>query len=273
VLIFGGATWVAGCQKQADRAPFAAGCESDCMPVSGVAIGSGTSTPITIPVGDAGFDAGTLTGNVLLLADDTFRQAVSFANAATVSGDGTAGTSVTAPWDGADPYQLTGVAVAPVNWVQVTPTELQGDAVPTIQAVATNATGSADLAVVDGTVIDGVLTAVSQARAPDLAQVVVFLRSAGTGAPLVGVRAVLTQSSAPAYSVASGWVLQDDTTTTSSSGLVVFGNVDLPLAGASTQIVTLDRPATVTTPAAAGGQFAVKVVAGAVTLVTLEAQL
>jgi hypothetical protein len=80
-------------------------------------------------------------------------------------------------------------------------------------------------------------------------------------------------SEAPAYAAASGWVIQDDTTTTSAKGLVLFGNVDLPAPGSTTQTVTVSRPATPTTAAIAGGQFSVKVVEGAVTVATVGVKL
>jgi hypothetical protein len=155
----------------------------------------------------------------------------------------------------------------------VAPSNVQGDALPTIQAVQTNATDMADLFVVNSAAIEGVLTAVSTTRAAGLGQVVLFFRNAGTGAPLSGVQAVMRASEAPAYAAASGWVIQDDTTTTSAKGLVLFGNVDLPAPGSTTQTVTVSRPATPTTAAIAGGQFSVKVVEGAVTVATVGVKL
>jgi hypothetical protein len=150
---------------------------------------------------------------------------------------------------------------------------VQGDALQTFQAVQTNATDTADLVVIDSAVIDGVLTAVSTTRAPALGQVVLFFRNAGTGAALAGIKADMNASEAPAYAAPSGWVLQDDTTLTTSSGLVVFGNVTVPVGGNTTQTVTVSRPATATTAAVSGGQFSVRVVEGAVTLASIDVQL
>jgi hypothetical protein len=271
-LALAGCVLTAGCQKE-DRAPYAAPCETDCKPTIGIAIGSGSGT-VTTPVTDAGFDAGTLGGSVLLLADQTFARATTYTKSATVTADGSSGTSVSAAWDGVNPYALTGVAVVPTNWISVSPNAAQGDELVTLQSVQTNATDSADLSVVEASVIDEILTAVSApSRGPALGQVVLFFRNAGTGAALSGVRAVMTASEAPAYAAASGWVLQDDTTTTNSSGLVVFGNVELPPAGSTTQVVTVSRPASATMPAVSGGQFSVKVVEGAVTLASVAVQL
>lgn len=271
-----GCGFIAGCQKQDDHPPFAAACETDCRPVIGVAIGSGPSGPtVTTPTPDAGFDAGTLTGNVFELADDSFARETPFTQAATVVADGASGTSVSATWDGMNPYQLSGVAVEPTNWINVAPAAVQGDALPTLQAVETDATDMADLVVVNSSVIDDILTAVAATRAPAFGQVVLFFRNAGTGEALSGVQAVMNgnASEAPAFAAASGWVSPDDTTTTDSSGLVVFGNVELPAAGSTTQTVTVTRPATATTAAAAGGTFPVKVVEGAVTIATIGVQL
>lgn len=250
------------------------GCTSDCKPTIGISIGSGSGggNPVTTP-DDAGFDAGTLTGSVRALSDESFTHAVPFIQSATVSADGAAGTAVSAIWNGSDAYQLSGVAVAATNWVSVAPDAIQGDALPTLQAVQTNATDAADLLVVDSAVVDSVLTQVLAIRSSALGQVVLFFRNAGTGAPLAGVQAVMRSAEAPAYAAASGWVLQDDTTTTNTSGLVVFGNVTLPVAGSTTQVVTVSRPATATTGAISGGQFAVKVVEGAVTLASIGVQL
>jgi hypothetical protein len=265
---------VVGCQKADDHAPFVQGCTSDCKPTLGISVGSGSAggTSVT-PPSDASFDAGTLTGSVVALADDTFTRASPFTQAATVSADGASGSSVSAIWNGTDPYALSGVSVVDTNWVSVTPTNIQGDAMQTFQAVQTNATGVADLAVVDAAAIDSVLFAVSMTKAPALGQVVLFFRNKGTGAPLSGVRAEMSAAAVPAYAATSGWVFADDTTTTSASGLVVFGNVALPPAGSTTQLVTVSRPATATTPAISGGQFSVKVVEGAVTLASVAVQL
>jgi hypothetical protein len=222
---------------------------------------------------DAGFEAGTLTGNVLALADDSFSRTAAFMQPASVSADGASGRAVSGTWNGTTPYQLSGVAVAATNWVLASPSNAQGDALPTMQAVQTDATDTADLFVVDSAVIDSVLTAVSALRGPALGQVVLFFQNAGTGAALSGVRADMIAAEVPAYSATSGWVLADDTTTTSASGLVVFGNVTLPTGGSTTQTVTVSRPATATASAISGGKFSVKVVEGTVTLATIGVRL
>ena len=103
--------FTAACQKQDEHPPYAAACEANCGPPTVIGIGSGSSAPGTTPTTDAGFAAGTLTGSVLALADATFGRSVPFTQGATVSADGASGTAVSANWDGANPYALSGVAV------------------------------------------------------------------------------------------------------------------------------------------------------------------
>jgi len=268
---------VAGCQKSDDHPPYAAGCVSDCRPSSGISIGSGNNGAAGSATmqPDAGFNAGTLSGKVVVLNDESFTRAAAFNQAASISGEAAGGGVVSGAWDGTNPYSVSGLAVAATNWVTVTPGNAQGDALPTIQAVQTDATDTADLAVVDAPTLDAVLTAVSSTRAASLGQVILFFRNAGTGAPLSGIQATMLNhaAQAPAYAESNGWALQDDTTVTSASGLVVFGNVTLPAAGSTTQTVSVVRPATATTAAVDGGTFSVKVVEGAVTIASVGVKL
>ncbi len=268
------AALTSGCQKE-DHPPYAAGCVSDCKPGAGISIGSGTPSGggSGSVVTDAGFNAGTLTGSVVLLNDETFTRAAAFNQAASIEGDAASGGVVSGQWDGTNPYTVTGLTVEDTNWVTVTPGNAQGDALPTIQAVQTDATDTADLAVVDATTLDSVLTAVASTRAPALGQVILFFRNAGTGAAVSGIQATMTTSEAPAYAATNGWAIQDDTTVTNASGLVVFGNVTVPVGSATTQTVSVVRPATATTAAANGGTFAVRVVEGTVTVASIGVKL
>ena len=269
----------AGCQKEDDHPAYAAGCQSDCTPFPPIGIGVGASAGGAGggAATDAGFDAGTLRGTVSALIDDSFSRATAFTRTATITADGASGSPVTGTWNGMDPFALSGVSIVPTNWLRVAPGDVQGDALPTVQAVQTNATDTADLVVINAAAIDAVLNAVSATRAPALGQVVLFFRNAGTGVALSGIRATMALSAAEATAyaagTATGWVIQDDTTVTNASGLVVFGNVTLPTGGNTTQTVTVSRPATATTPAIAGGQFAVRVVEGAVTLASVSVKL
>lgn len=275
-LALGVAALTQGCSQSDNHPPYAAGCVTDCKPGAGISIGSGTPNGTggtSATQTDAGFNAGTLTGNVVLLNDETFARAAAFAEAASVSGQAASGGVVSGQWNGSVAYTMSGLAVTDTNWVTVTPGNAQGDALPTIQAVQTDATDTADLAVVDETTLNAVLTAVANTRAPALGQVILFFRNAGTGAALSGIKATMAAAEAPAYAEANGWAIQDDTTVTSSSGLVVFGNVTVPTGSSTTQSVTVVRPATATTAAVNGGSFSVPVVGGAVTLASIGVKL
>jgi len=259
-----------GCQKQEDHPPFAEGCNT-CGPLPGIIVGSGSAGSGATPE-DSDAGTGMLTGQVLQLNDATFVHSALYPNGAVVTADGAKGTPVSHDWDGADPYLLSGVARVSTNWVNVKPNLVGGDLLQTYQAVRTNAVSSVDLALISGATLDGVFNAVSSIRSPTFGQVVLFFRSAGTGAPLAGLHVAMPSADLAAYANGTSWTLDDGTATTSTSGLIVFGNVD----GANstgTQTVTITRAATATSAALSAGQFAVKVVAGAATIATVNVQL
>jgi len=224
------------------------------------------------PDSDAG--TGTLTGNVLQLTDGTFVQATLYPNGATISADGASGSPVTATWGGSvsDPYVLGGVARVATNWVSVEPAVVGGDLLPTYQAVQTNRVTNVDLALVSATVLDGIFDAVSSLRSPASGQVVLFFHSAGTGAPLAGLHVTMAKAQAAIYAATNGWLLDDGTAITNKDGLIVFGNVE-PANSNGVQSVVVTRAATASVPAAAAGQFSVRVVQGAVTIATVDVQL
>ena len=264
----------AGCQKQDDHPAFADGCETDCKPITGVGVGSpigGGSAGSAGTGTDAG--PGMLSGNVVLLHDQTFLAATPFKKTAVVSADGATGSAVSGPWNGTDPYTLAGVAQEAANWLSVKPDDTQGDALLTHQPVATNNVSSANLAVVATAPLDAVFTAISTQRSPNFGQVVLFFRSVGTGSPVAGLHVAMASAQVAAYAAAGGWLLDDGTAVTNASGLVVFGNVDVPAAKAGTQAVIVTRPATATAPAASGGSFSVRVGEGDATIATVNVQL
>ena len=270
-LALGLLSFAAGCQKEDKHPPFLAGCEVNCSPLPGIQVGiPGAAGSTSNPASDAG--PGSLTGQVLLLSDDSFVHAALYTNGATVTADGASGSPVTADWDGADPYLLEGVARAATNWVSVKPALVGGDPQLTYQAVATTSVDSVNLALVSGTTLDGVFNSVSSIRSPNFGQVVLFFRSAGTGAALSGLHVAMAKADIAAYRSGTIWSLDDGTAVTDPTGLVVFGNVD-PANSAGTQIVTVTKAATSTSAAIDGGQFSVKVVQGAVTIATVNVSL
>jgi hypothetical protein len=264
-----------GCQKAEEHPPYAEACTKNCGVLPGISASPGqvSGGAAGIPDSDAG--TGTLQGHVLTLTDDSFVHAMPYTSAATVTADGASGSPVTGTWDGSDPtnlYSLEGVATVDTSWVSVIPTLVTGDAQPTYQAVQTNRVSNVDLALVSAATLDGIFNAVSSIRSPDSGQVVLFFHSAGTGAALSGLQVSMITAQATMYAGARGWVLDDGTTTTDASGLVVFGNVE-PANSSGTQTVSVTRAATATTPVTDAGQFDVKVVQGAVTIATVEVQL
>ncbi len=262
---------VAGCSKE-DHPAYAAGCETDCAPLPGVALGGGSIGMPTTPV-EAGAGSGTLTGQVVQLTDDSFTRAALFGKSATVSAVGSAAATVSGVWDGADPYVLANVALLQPNWVSVQPDDVQGDALLTYQAVATASLSTADLAVVSAAVLDDVITAGQTLRSPDAGQVVLFFKSSTTGAALSGLHVAMASAQAALYASSKGWLLDDGTGTTDTSGLVLFVNVDAVKSSSGSQKVTVSRGATATSPALAGGTFAIKIVSGAVTMATVRVPL
>ena len=263
-MVLGLAALIVGCQKQDEHPPFLASCDnSNCPMLPGiVASVGGAGAPST--TSDAG--AGTLTGQVLLLADDSFVSASLFSQAAKVSADGANGTPVTDTWNGADPFSLAGVAQEATNWVSVTPNLVGGDALVTYQAVQTSAVQSVNLLLISGPVLDGIFDKVSALRSSNFGQIVLSFRSAGTGLALSGLHVTMASAELAAYRSGTGWIRDDGTATTDASGLVVFGNVQAAnAAGTQTVVVTHGS-----TPAS---QFAVRVVEGAATLSAVTVQL
>lgn len=260
---------VSACQKQDERAPFIPGCEVNCTPLPGISVGNGSSGNGSGGAGSVS-DAGptSLTGQVLLLNDETFVRAALFTRAATVRADGASGSPVSAEWNGADSYDLQGVSRLSTNWLSVKPTAAGLEALETYQAVRTTDATQVNLVAVSGTVLDGIFNQLSSLRSPNFGQVVLFFTSQGTGTALSGLHVAMPSSALAAYHSASGWVLDDGTAVTDQTGLVVFGNVDAANAS-GTQTVTVERAAVGSTPAASGGQFAVKTVVGAATIATV----
>lgn len=262
-----------GCQKKEDHPPYLAACETNCSPLPGISIGTGSPSggASSNPDSDAG--PTTLTGQVLLLSDQSFARGALFTGGAVVSADGASGTPVTATWNGVDNYMLDGVARDATNWVSVRPNLAQGDALLTYQAVRTRSVDMVNLAVVSATTLDTIFDSLSApARSPNFGQVVLFFRSAGTGTALPGLHVAMAAAALTAYRSGSAWVQDDGTAVTDTSGLVLFGNVELANAS-GTQPVTVTRVASGASPAADAGTFAARVVQSAVSIATVDVAL
>jgi hypothetical protein len=271
-LVFASALTVA-CHKAEDHPPYLADCETQCSPIPGISIGTGTAAGggSSNPTSDAG--PGTLTGQILLLNDQTFAQGALFTGGAVVTADGASGTPVTADWNGVDNFVLNGVAREATNWVSVSPKLAGGDALRTYQAVRTSVVETVNLAVVSGSALDALFNSLSApARSPNFGQVVLFFRSSGTGTPLAGLHVAMTAAALAAYRSGSTWVEDDGTAVTDTNGLVLFGNVELANS-TGTQPVTVTKAASGTKPAVNAGTFAARVVEGAISVATVDVAL
>jgi hypothetical protein len=113
---------------------------------------------------------------------------------------------------------------------------------------------------------------VAPPRSTNLGQVVLFFRNSGTGMPLSGLHVAMSAAVFTAYRSGSAWVEDDGTNVTDQSGLVLFGNVDLANT-TGTQPVTVTKAASGSNPAVNAGTFAARVVAGAVSIATVDVEL
>jgi hypothetical protein len=249
-----------GCQSD-KTAPFTGDCSGDpvlCSPHPG-GVGGGQR-------GDAGFDAalvdggplGTLTGNVLVLADDLVT-AATYPSPATVQADGATTATVTAPWDGTTPYVLTDVKQEVQNWVGAKPANTADDPLWTFLPVPTDSATTQNLFLVRGSTLDAIFDVLTArpTRNTALAQIVVSFFSVSTQAPISGLTATLLQSEVGAYANAASWT-DVPGATTDNTGTVVFANVGT------------GAPAIITLGGTRSGTASVQVVAGAVSLASFS---
>ena len=217
-------------------------------------------------------------GQVFLLTDASFVQGSLLQRGATVTADGANGSPVTAIWEGVDPFDpfvLEGVARVTTNWVSVEPDVVGGDALPTYQAVQTYQVTSANLgAGVRDALWTRIFNAVSTLRSDNSGQVIAVLSQCGDGRAALGfARDDDRTPKRGSTRRATGWMLDDGTAVTDQSGLVVFGNVE-PADAGGTQTGHRDaRRAPPRWPRPLPGNFAVKVVQGAVSIAALGVQL
>ncbi len=220
---------------------------------------SGTGNPTGNQAGasSSGDEVATLTGEVLVLGDDTFDQGVVLSSNASVSATGESGARVMASYDGKS-FRLEGALKAEANWFLTVPDTKSG-MLPTLAPVDTRSTNAVSVAVVNGLVLDSIFLNLNTDRSTDRAQVV--LRVVDTrGRSVVGVHASATPE-VLAYRTAGVW-LRDNSGTdlaTDDSGLALLGNLQAGTA-LSTLRVALSGTAT--------ARVDLEVVAGATTLVT-----
>lgn len=252
----------AACGQKVDHPPAAPECDPD---VTRCVYGSPPAASGNSPRGNDGGagstdeQVATLSGEVVVLGDDTFDQGLVLSSTAQVSATGENGARVMADYDGTS-FQLEGVLKTAANWFLVTP-ETKSGTVPTLAPIDTRSTSTVSAGVANGVVLDTIFSSLNTERSRDRAQVVLRVVDSQSRS-VVGAHA--SASSTPevlGYRTAGTW-LRDNTGTdlaTDDSGLVVLGNLQAGTA-LSTVRITLSGSAT------AGVD--VETVAGATTLVT-----
>jgi len=202
-------------------------------------------------------EVATLTGEVVVLGQDTFDPGVVLTSTAQVSATGSSGARVMAAYDGKS-FQLEGALKDAANWFLVVPDSKSG-MVPTIMPVDTRATTTVSVGVIDSLVLDTIFLNLNTERSTERAQVVLRVVD-GQNRSVVGVHA----SASPevlAYRTAGVW-LRDNSGTelaTDDSGMILLGNLQ---AGSALS------PLAVALSGAATARIDVVVEAGATTLVT-----
>lgn len=253
----------AACGQKIDHPDAAPDCDPAVMrcvytspPASN---GNGNGSGSQAGASSTGDEVATLSGDVVVLGDDTFSGGIVFSSTAQVTATGENGARVMATYDGMS-FQLEGALKDAANWFLVTP-ESKSGMVPTLSPLDTRATSTVSAGVVSGVVMDTLFLMLNTERSLERAQVVLRLVDSQNRS-VVGVHA--SASSTPevlAYRTAGTW-LRDNTGTdlaTDDSGLILLGNLQAGTA-LSTMRVTLSGPST--------ARVDVQIVAGATTFVT-----
>lgn len=271
LVVAAGLVAVVGCsQGEPQHAPLVDTCPTptECTGLPPVGQGtmssSGGSSGAGGAAGGGGLSAGSLSGTVVNLVDDTFRTALLDPNAAVVEATGASGGIVSANWNGVDPFSLSGVAPAVASWVSVRP--VTGNvSLRTLTPIATNLASTVALGLVQSDVIDTITLSLStpSSRALGTAQVVFWVSSKTTGQGVSGVKLALSGATFVAYRVAGLWSVDD--VATDVSGLAMLGNLPAPAYPGA--------PTSVSLAGATSGTVSVTVAADAVTFVPLQISL
>jgi hypothetical protein len=232
-----------GCQGDPEHPPVLNLCGGDAQVGCGSPAPRSGAAPTdagTQPGGDAGqvrggASAATLTGRVLVFADDQFSSASPFFGTVDVSANAAGGGRVRTGFDGASDaatgFTLENVAVSPTNFLAAEPVGLT-DVLTTIQPVATDSVTQIDVTMVPASSLDFINSVISNPtlRAQDRGQALIFVRDRATGAPLSGVRISNTNSEFIANLMDGTWSDFDEPT--GPAGLALAGNIQAaPLPG------------------------------------------
>ena len=249
----------AACGQKVDHPAAAAGCDPSVMKCLYTSPPSGSGSGNEAGASSSGEEVTTLSGDVLVLGEDSFDPGIKLSTAAQVTASGENRARVMANYDGMS-FQLEGALKDAANWFLVTPEAKSGMA-PTLLPVDTRATGTVSVGVVSAVVMDTIFLSLNNDRSLERAQVVLRVVDA-QGRSVVGAHA--SASAMPeilAYRQAGTW-LRDNSGTdllTDDSGLILLGNVQAG-AALSTLRITLSGAST--------SRVDVEIVAGATTLVT-----
>lgn len=242
-----------GCGQKTEHPGYAPGCDSDqCFTPPTSSLGGGSEA-----AGGAASDGevGSLSGNVVVFADDFFEQGTVLTTAARISAVGRGGGRVRADYDGAS-FQLEGVLKTAGNWFLVEP--IGTGLLPTLTAVDTRSSTSDVLSVglAQSLTVDGIFALMGTERASERAQVVLHVVDA-QGASVAGVRTTFVAERV-GYRAAGSWLANDEGT--DDSGLLFLGNVEVGSA-LTTVTVVLSGSAT--------GRAQIAVQAGAVSVASV----
>jgi hypothetical protein len=227
--------------------------------------------------GEGGSDGGTskgilLTGSVLVLNDDVnFEKGPTYTGVTDLKTEAADGRTVTAQWQGSDPFALVGVRQAAPVWVLATPQNLVADdvlaALEPVRTDMPNAQGTvtANLALVHATTLDGMFDLANVPLTRDSTKAQLILRlvdktsTAADPPPLAGI-GVSATAEATLYGASGGF--SSVATATDLTGVAVLANV-----GAAAYPGALVR---VEFNGARTGGADVRAVTGAVTLTTIR---
>ena len=232
------AALVLSCQSSSERPPPPT-CVGDCGLDPG--LGAGMSPGGGGAEGEGGSDGGTskgvlLTGRVLVLNDDVnFVSGAPYTGVTDLKTKGVDGRTVTAQWNGSEPFSLVGVLRTAPLWVLATPQNLRADDVlPVLEPVRTDkpdaqGTVTADLALVHATSIDRLFELASVPLTNDSSKAQIILRlvdktsTATDPPPLPGIGVSAPTAEATLYGASGGF--SSVATATDVTGVVVLANV------------------------------------------------
>lgn len=216
------------CSGGSDHPPLVSPCDDpSCLgPGPGVGLGSAGEDDggaSSIPQGGASGDR--IEGNVREVIDLGFTDTRPFPDYAIVEAQGPGGSLVSAEWNGADPYELTGYLADDPTWVSVRPALGGTGLLRTLHPVRTGGTVVENLELVPAGVMDAILEllVVPVERTPGTGHVVLTILDATLDKGIPDVTVTIAE---PGYVVyALNGVFSDVEEGTDPTGMVAVGNI------------------------------------------------